>query len=110
LKIMRGGRLEVDRQNATTLLANWAADTEGAGPVVELEGHPVVLLGDRAVVAVKSPFEMVGEGLESKRITEFGDEIAQQGWAVEEVVFVDDFLLERVPSRFTVQLDDFLEQ
>ncbi|MFI0905654.1 DEAD/DEAH box helicase [Streptomyces sioyaensis] len=110
LKIMRGDRLDVDRQNATTLLANWAADTEGAGPVVELESHPAVLLGERAVIAVKSPFEMVGEDLESKRITEFGDEIAQQGWAVEEVVFVDDFLLERVPSRFTVQLDDFLEQ
>ncbi|MGW3743017.1 DEAD/DEAH box helicase [Streptomyces sp. NPDC005146] len=110
LKIMRGDKLEVDRQNATVLLTNWAADTEGAGSVVELESHPVVLFDERVAVAVKSPFEMVGEDLESKRIMEFGDEIAQQGWDVEEVVFVDDFLLERVPSRFTVQLDDFLEQ
>ena len=110
LTIMRGDQLDVDRQNATTLLANWAADTEGAGPVVELESHPVVLWGEGTVVAVKSPFEMVGKDLESKRITELGDEIAQQGWVVDEVIFVDDFLLERVPSRFTVQLDEFLER
>ncbi|WP_328677544.1 DEAD/DEAH box helicase [Streptomyces sp. NBC_00322] len=110
LKIMRGDRLDLDRQNATILLTNWAADTEEAGAVMELESHPVVLFDGRVAVAVKNPFEMVGEHLESNRIMKFGDEIAQQGWDVEEVVFVDDFLLERVPSRFTVQLRDFLDQ
>ncbi|MDT0484795.1 DEAD/DEAH box helicase [Streptomyces doebereineriae] len=110
LGIMQGRKLDVDRKNALTLLENWAADTAGAGPVVELDSHPVVIFDETVVVAVKSPFEMVGKDLESERITKVGDEIAQQGWDVEEVVFVDDFLLERVPSRITVQLDNFLER
>ncbi|MGW1712721.1 DEAD/DEAH box helicase [Streptomyces sp. NPDC002156] len=111
LGIMRGQKLGVDRENASTLLGNWAADTEGAGPVVELDSHPVVFFDETVVVAVKSPFEMVGKDLESERITKVGDEIAQQeGWDVEEVVFVDDFLLDRVPSRVTVQLDNFLNR
>ncbi|MFF7599897.1 DEAD/DEAH box helicase [Streptomyces mirabilis] len=110
LAIMQGKKLGVDRENARTLLENWAVDTEGAGAVVELGSHPVVIFDETVVVAVKSPFEMVGRNLESERITNVGDEIAQQGWDVEEVVFVDDFLLERVPSRVTVQLDDFLDR
>ncbi|MFE4959669.1 DEAD/DEAH box helicase [Streptomyces sp. NPDC056653] len=110
LRAMQGEELDVDRENARILLENWAADTAGAGSVVELDSHPVVLFDQTVVVAVKSPFEMVGKALESDRVTKVGDEIAQQGWDVESVVFVDDFLLERVPSRFTVQLDDFLDQ
>ncbi|MGW7466824.1 helicase-related protein [Streptomyces xantholiticus] len=110
LGVMQGRKLDVDRENARTLLENWATDTAGAGRLMDLDSHPVVIFDDTVVVAVKSPFETVGRELESERITQVGDEIAQQGWDVEEVVFVDDFLLERVPSRVTAQLDDFLQQ
>ncbi|WP_060894016.1 DEAD/DEAH box helicase [Streptomyces europaeiscabiei] len=110
LGIMQGRKLDVDRENARTLLENWAADTADAGSVVELASHPVVIFDETVVVAVKSPFETVGKDLESERLTKVGDEIAQQGWDVEEVVFVDDFVLDRVPSRVTVQLDNFLNR
>ncbi|WP_006604719.1 DEAD/DEAH box helicase [Streptomyces auratus] len=110
LGIMKGEKLDVDRENARTLLESWTADTAEAGPVVDLDSHPVVIFDSSVVVAVKSPFETVGRDLESKRITLVGDEIARQEWDVKSVVFVDDFLLERVPSRFTVQLGNFLNQ
>lgn len=110
LEVMQGRKLDVDRENARTLLSNWSADTEDAGPVMELDSHPVVIFDETVVVAVKSPFEMVGKALESERITKVGDDIAQQGWDVGSVVFVDDFLLERVPSRVTVLLDRFAAQ
>ncbi|MEU3740297.1 DEAD/DEAH box helicase [Streptomyces sp. NPDC032198] len=109
LSAMQGRKLDVDRDNARVLLENWSADTAEATAVVELDSHPVVIFDDTVAVAVKSPFEMVGEDLESERITRVGDDIAQQEWDVA-VVFVDDFLLERVPSRVTVQLGDFLDQ
>ncbi|MGW6140980.1 DEAD/DEAH box helicase [Streptomyces sp. NPDC055140] len=109
LGALQGRKVDVDRENARILLENWVADTPDAAPVVELDSHPVAIFDESVAVAVKSPFEMVGEDLESERITQVGDEIAQQGWDVE-VVFVDDFLLERVPSRVTVQLGEFLDR
>ncbi|MGX1474990.1 UNVERIFIED_CONTAM: ATP-dependent helicase YprA (DUF1998 family) [Streptomyces canus] len=102
-----GGRA----QAAAGLLQNWASDfpSEDAEFVDDLGGAgPAVLFEERLWVAAKSPFEAADESLHSSaRINLVRQAAASQGRGVPDVVFIDDFLLDKAPARVTALLADF---
>ncbi|MFE3857993.1 DEAD/DEAH box helicase [Streptomyces griseorubiginosus] len=99
------------RQSAA-LLRNWASDfsSEDAEFVDDLGGTgPAVLFEERFWVAAKSPFEAADGSLQSARIGAVRGAAVSDGRGIPDVVFVDDFLLDKAPARVTALLADFDE-
>ncbi|WP_019711548.1 DEAD/DEAH box helicase [Streptomyces xinghaiensis] len=108
LGVLRGRELTYDRDEAGQLLDHWAADTIGAEHMTaELASGPAVVFADSIAVCVKHPLEGADEAVEARRLTEVRSEIEKAGGGIESVVFVDNFLLERVPSMVTAKLQGF---
>ena len=61
----------------------------------------------RVWVAAKSPFEAADGSLQSARISVVRDAVASNGRNVSDVVFVDDFLLDKAPARVTALIANF---
>ncbi|MGP3735642.1 DEAD/DEAH box helicase [Streptomyces sp. GDS52] len=95
---------------AAGLLENWASDVEDTEFIADLGGAgPMVLFEERLWVAAKSPFEAADEGIEAKRLRDVRAAVAAESPGVQDVVFVDDFLLDKAPARVTALLFDFDE-
>ncbi|MFC4517611.1 DEAD/DEAH box helicase [Streptomyces ehimensis] len=95
---------------AAGLLRDWASDfpVEDADFVEDLGGTgPAVLYEERVWVAAKGPFEAADATLTSPRISAVRDAAAAHGRGVPDVVFIDDFLLDKAPARVTAMLADF---
>ncbi|MFJ2303487.1 DEAD/DEAH box helicase [Streptomyces sp. NPDC087787] len=108
------GREAVGNQRAhrvAGLLRNWASDfpPEDAQFVDDLGGAgPAVLFEERVWLAAKSPFEAADQSLPpSCRISTVRGAAAADSRGVADVVFVDDFLLDKAPTRVTALLADF---
>ncbi|MBT2488061.1 DEAD/DEAH box helicase [Streptomyces sp. ISL-96] len=92
------------------LLRNWASDfpCEDAEFVDDLgDSGPAVLFEERVWVAAKSPFEAADTSLQSHRIKVVRNAAASDSRGVPDVVFVDDFLLDKAPARVTAMLSAF---
>lgn len=112
LAILQGKGAASDQRvrRAAGLLRNWASDfpSEDAEFVDDLGGTgPAVLFEERVWVAAKSPFEAADGSLQSARISVVRNAAASDGRNVPDVVFVDDFLLDKAPARVTALLADF---
>ncbi|EST37721.1 DEAD/DEAH box helicase [Streptomycetaceae bacterium MP113-05] len=97
-------------RRAAGLLRAWASDfpPSDAEFVDDLGGTgPAVLFEERVWVAAKGPFETAGATLSSPRISSVRDAAAANGRDVLDVVFVDDFLLDKAPARVSAMLADF---
>ncbi|MET8631651.1 DEAD/DEAH box helicase [Streptomyces sp. NPDC004680] len=97
-------------RRAAALLRNWASDFPpgDADFVDDLGGTgPAVLFEERVWVAAKSPFEAADATLQTPRISTVRDAAAADSRGVADVVFVDDFLLDKAPARVTAMLADF---
>lgn len=95
---------------AAGLLRNWASDfpSSDAEFVDDLGGTgPAVLFEERVWVAAKGPFETADATLSSPRIRSVRDAAAADSRGVSDVVFVDDFLLDKAPARVSAMLADF---
>lgn len=112
LTILQGGGAASDprARRAAGLLRNWASDfsPEDAEFVDDLGGTgPAVLFEERVWVAAKSPFEAADGSLQSARIGVVRDAAASNGRNATDVVFVDDFLLDKAPARVTALIANF---
>ncbi|MEU7967387.1 DEAD/DEAH box helicase [Streptomyces sp. NPDC049097] len=97
-------------RRAGGLLRNWASDFPpgDADFVDDLGGTgPAVLFEERVWVAAKSPFEAADATLQAPRISTVRDAAAADSRGIADVVFVDDFLLDKAPARVTAMLADF---
>ncbi|MFE7903000.1 DEAD/DEAH box helicase [Streptomyces sp. NPDC057424] len=97
-------------RRAAGLLRNWASDFPpgDAEFVDDLGGTgPAVLFEERVWVAAKGPFEAADATLSSPRISSVRDAAAADSRDVPDVVFVDDFLLDKAPARVSAMLADF---
>ncbi|MGW3596013.1 DEAD/DEAH box helicase [Streptomyces sp. NPDC005167] len=97
-------------RQADRLLANWASDfpQDEAEFVPDLGGAgPAVLFEERVWVAAKSPFEAADESMESPRIAAVRAAAAADNRGVPEVVFIDDFLLDKAPAQVTALITGF---
>ncbi|MGW0792809.1 DEAD/DEAH box helicase [Streptomyces sp. NPDC002911] len=106
----RGAASDQRARRAAGLLRNWASDfpSEDAEFVDDLGGTgPAVLFEERVWVAAKSPFEAADGSLQSARISVVRDAAASDGRNVPDVVFIDDFLLDKAPARVTALIADF---
>ncbi|MGV9728693.1 DEAD/DEAH box helicase [Streptomyces albogriseolus] len=93
---------------AASLLENWSSDAEDAEFIDDLGGAgPVVLFEDRVWVAAKSPFEAADTVMEADRLSRVRAAVAEHSPDVTDVVFVDNFLLDKAPARITALLFDF---
>ncbi|MEU6359850.1 DEAD/DEAH box helicase [Streptomyces albidoflavus] len=112
LGILSGRDLGSDIQprQAGLLLENWASDfpEEDAEFVPDLGGAgPAVLFEERLWVAAKSPFETAEKGMESPRISAVRAAASANSQGVPEVVFIDDFLLDKAPAQVTALITGF---
>ncbi|MFE9772960.1 DEAD/DEAH box helicase [Streptomyces sp. NPDC005931] len=112
LTILETGQTGTDRlmRTAGSLLSNWASDfpSEDAEFVDDLGGTgPAVLFEERLWVAAKSPFEAADDGLQSARLREVRDAAVSDSGPAQDVIFVDDFLLDKAPARVTALIADF---
>ncbi|MDQ1028966.1 ATP-dependent helicase YprA (DUF1998 family) [Streptomyces umbrinus] len=113
LSILREGKDAASSQRARGamgLLRNWAADFPlgDAEFVDDLGGTgPAVLFEERVWVAAKSPFEAADEPLQPVRISAVRKAAASDSRGVPDVVFIDDFLLDKAPARVAALLADF---
>ncbi|MET9673370.1 DEAD/DEAH box helicase [Streptomyces sp. NPDC006482] len=99
-----------ERRNVARLLENWASDfsEDDAAFEPDLAGAgPAVLFEERLWVTAKSPFEAAGKDLEAPRIAAVRRAAAADARGVSEVVFVDDFLLDKAPTRVTALVTGF---
>ncbi|MFJ9742548.1 DEAD/DEAH box helicase [Streptomyces sp. NPDC101166] len=97
-------------RRAAGLLRYWASDFPpgNAEFVDDLGGTgPAVLFEERFWVAAKGPFEAADATLSSPRISSVRDAAAADSRDVPDVVFVDDFLLDKAPARVSAMLADF---
>ncbi|MFI9807449.1 DEAD/DEAH box helicase [Streptomyces sp. NPDC052301] len=97
-------------RRAVGLLRNWASDFPPGDAVFvdDLGGTgPAVLFEERVWVAAKGPFEAADATLSSPRISTVRDAAAADSGGVPDVVFVDDFLLDKAPARVSAMLADF---
>ncbi|MGV9994887.1 helicase-related protein [Streptomyces sp. NPDC003374] len=95
---------------AAGLLRNWASDFQpGEAEFVDDLGGtgPAVLYAERVWVAAKAPFEAADATLSSPRISAVREAAAADSRGVPDVVFVDDFLLDKAPARVSAMLADF---
>jgi hypothetical protein len=100
----------IEPRQPSRLLQNWAADfPEGDAEFVpDLGGAgPAVLFEQRMWVAAKSPFEAADDQLESPRISAVRRAAAADSRGIPEVVFADDFLLDKAPARVVSMVTDF---
>ncbi|WP_322974606.1 Zn-binding domain-containing protein [Actinacidiphila epipremni] len=97
------------RQSAE-LLRDWASNIP-PGDVEfwdDLGGTgPAVLFEERVWVAAKGPFEAADAAMSSPRISIVRDAVAANTRGVCDMVFVDDFLLDKAPARVSAMLADF---
>ncbi|OPG04676.1 hypothetical protein B1R27_24305 [Streptomyces sp. GKU 895] len=112
LAILQGRYSTSDQsaRQAAGLLRNWASDfsSEDVEFVDDLGGAgPAVLYEEQFWVTAKSPFEAADGSLQSARIRAVRAAAASDGRGVPDVVFVDDFLLDKTPSKVTALLTDF---
>ncbi|WP_432587371.1 DEAD/DEAH box helicase [Streptomyces sp. HD1123-B1] len=97
-------------RRAAGLLRNWTSDFPpgDAEFVDDLGGTgPAVLFEERVWVAAKGPFEAADAMLSSPRISSVRDAAAADSRDVPDVVFIDDFLLDKAPARVSAMLADF---
>jgi ATP-dependent helicase YprA (DUF1998 family) len=97
-------------RQAAGLLRSWASDfPAGDAQFVEDLGGtgPAVLFEERLWVAAKSPFEAADESLQSQRIKDVRAAAEADGSGVPDVVFIDEFVLDKAPARVTALLADF---
>ncbi|MGW6791271.1 DEAD/DEAH box helicase [Streptomyces chartreusis] len=97
-------------RQAAELLRNWASDfPSGDAQFVEDLGGtgPAVLFEERLWVAAKSPFEAADESLQPQRIKDVRAAAEADGSGVPDVVFIDEFVLDKAPTRVTALLADF---
>ncbi|MCG3040448.1 DEAD/DEAH box helicase [Streptomyces sp. S1A] len=97
-------------RQAAGLLRNWASDfpAEDARFVEDLGGTgPAVLFEERLWVAVKSPFEAADDSLQPQRIRDVRAAAEADGSGATDVVFIDEFVLDKAPARVTALLADF---
>ncbi|GGV05578.1 DEAD/DEAH box helicase [Kitasatospora aureofaciens] len=109
--------LNGDGLDATTLFArsgkllrNWAEDPghTDAEFVSDLGGAgPAVLFEDRLWVAAKHPFEAADARLEGARLAAVRAAAREETPHAPDVVFIDDFLLDKVPGKVTTLLGTF---
>lgn len=95
---------------AAGLLRNWASDFPpgDAEFVDDLGGTgPAVIFEERIWVTAKGPFEAADATLSSPRISSVRDAAAADNRGVPDVVFVDDFLLDKAPARVSAMIADF---
>ncbi|MGW1322673.1 DEAD/DEAH box helicase [Streptomyces antibioticus] len=100
----------IEPRQPSRLLQNWAADfPEGDAEFVSNLGGagPAVLFEQRMWVAAKSPFEAADDQLESPRISAVRRAAAADSRGIPEVVFADDFLLDKAPARIVSMVTDF---
>ena len=98
------------KDRSRRLLHSWAADPgqDDAQFEADLDGTgPAVLFQDRLWVAAKHPFEAADPALEGHRLRTVREAALRRTPTVPDLVFVDDFLLDRVPGRVTSLLDGF---
>lgn len=112
LGIISGRNLgsSVQPRQADRLLENWASDfpVDDAQFVPDLDGTgPAVLFEERIWVAAKSPFEAADEATKSPRVATVRAAAAANNRGVPEVVFIDDFLLDRAPAQVTALITGF---
>jgi ATP-dependent helicase YprA (DUF1998 family) len=113
LALLKGEQLTGKRRarQVPVLLRNWASDSpsEDAEYVDDLGGTgPAVLYEERLWIASKSPFEVADESApKDGRISMVRQAAAEDHRGVEDVVFIDDFLLDKVPTRVSAALADF---
>ncbi|MFH9004569.1 DEAD/DEAH box helicase [Streptomyces afghaniensis] len=97
-------------RQAAVLLRNWASDfPSGDAQFVEDLGGtgPAVLFEERLWVAAKSPFEAADESLQPQRIKDVRAAAEADGSGVPDVVFIDEFVLDKAQGRVTALLADF---
>ncbi|MEV0089999.1 DEAD/DEAH box helicase [Streptomyces sp. NPDC050738] len=97
-------------RQASQFLRNWASDFPhgDAEFVPNLGGTgPAVLYEERLWVAAKSPFETADGSTESLRVARVRQAASSDSRGVSDVVFIDDFLLNKIPARVTSLLSDF---
>ena len=97
-------------RQAGRLLKNWASDfpADDAEFVADLKGAgPAVLFEQRVWVAAKNPFETAGEDMESPRVAAVRAAARAEDRGVTDVVFIDDFILDKAPARVTALVSDF---
>ncbi|MEO3768274.1 DEAD/DEAH box helicase [Streptomyces sp. B5E4] len=114
LAILQGAGPESSKHGhqAAGLLRNWASDfPPGEAKFVDDLGGtgPAVLIKERIWVAPKGPFEAADAALSSPRISSVRNATAADSRGVPDVVFVDDFLLDKAPARVSTMLVDFDE-
>ncbi|WP_328633334.1 DEAD/DEAH box helicase [Streptomyces sp. NBC_00356] len=112
LSILRGKPSEagIQPRQAGRLLENWASDfpQDDAEFVPDLGGAgPAVLFEERLWVAAKSPFETADAGTKAPRISRVRRAAASDDRGVEQVVFIDDFLLDKAPPRVNALVTEF---
>ncbi|MFJ5832022.1 DEAD/DEAH box helicase [Streptomyces sp. NPDC093089] len=106
----RGLDSSIQPRRAGILLENWSSDfPEGDAEFVpDLDGTgPAVLFEERFWVAAKSPFEATGEEMESPRIASVKAAASASSRGTSEVVFIDDFLLDKAPAQATALITGF---
>lgn len=112
LSILQTGEADTRRwqHEAAGLLRNWSSDfpPEDAEFVDDLGGAgPAVLFEERLWVAPKSPFEAADEALQPERLKAVRRAAAADSRDIPDVVFIDDFLLDKAPARVTALLANF---
>ena len=110
--LLNGESIDADAfsERSGQLLHSWAADPglDEAQFLADLRGTgPAVLFQDRLWVAAKHPFEAADPLLEGPRLAAVREAVRRETPDVQDVVFVDDFLLDRVPGRVTGLLEGF---
>jgi ATP-dependent helicase YprA (DUF1998 family) len=111
LTILETGRIDSNRllSEAGSLLSNWVSDFPDEAEFVEdLAGTgPAVLFEERLWVAAKCPFEAADGALQPERLGEVRAAAASDSRPAQDVVFIDDFLLDKAPARVTALIADF---
>ncbi|WP_306322311.1 MULTISPECIES: DEAD/DEAH box helicase [unclassified Streptomyces] len=111
LSILSGRTSEGIRpRQASRLLTNWSSDfaEDEAEFVPDLGGAgPAVLFEGRLWVTAKSPFEATDSEMNAARIIRVRQAAAADKRGVPDVVFVDDFLLDKAPSRVNALVTGF---